>query len=553
MDTKVPRIAHAVRFLQVSHLLLWTMWRIYRDRRRIIRAHTSGDYAIKPASAALLRALLHFREKAPRLGVLVIKFGQFLSSRVDLLPEQAVAILSSLQDNVPPEPFEYIVSALESELGKPIREVFSMLEPACTAAASIGQVHKAVLAATGETVAVKVQRPHAEQLIRMDVKALNFVIFIIGRFVNLNGFVDLVDLFHEFERALYKEIDYVQEAANVKRFKEMFQHDPMIYVPRVYDQYVSRRLLVLEWIDGIKINNYSGLDAAGVNRLEVVKRTICAYFYQFFEAGFFHADPHPGNIFVKVEAKRKDPVIAFVDFGIMGFHTKTIKKSLKDVFLAFIARDTQSLVQALARLGFIGEGANLASIEHSLSLLIERYYGMTFGEISKTDIFEMVQDAAHLFYGQPLRIPAQFAFTGRAISTLMSISTELAPEFNIIEAAIPYARKFLGFDAKGMEQALIQFCKHLLATGKTLLTLPRTLERFLTELERGQIEVRIHNGREGAHKELPGGYTFAWPFLFGASLLGGIFLLADVHQFAAGWFCFGLTGLATLRLLLKRA
>ncbi len=141
----------------------------------------------------------------------------------------------------------------------------------------------------------------------MDLRTLKFVVWVITRLVDMSDVIDLIGVYREFERTIYEEIDYVREAANAKRFKEMFKDDPKVYIPRVYDQYVSRRVLVLEWIDGIKINDYTALDVAGINRLEVAKRTVCAYFYQFFEAGFFHADPHPGNIFVKKGRKAMDP------------------------------------------------------------------------------------------------------------------------------------------------------------------------------------------------------------------------------------------------------
>ncbi len=566
MPTKTPRINRLfqlVRFLRVSRLLLWTIWVIYRERRRVVRAHARGNDAVRPDSEVLIEVLVAFREAAVELGVLMIKLGQFLSSRVDLLPEKAIALLSTLQDEVPPAPFDHVVQVLESELGRPVEEVFSLLERKCTAAASLGQVHKAVLASTGETVAVKIQRPNNDQLVRMDLSTLKFVIWIITRFVDVNGFIDLMGVYHEFKRTIYEEIDYVREAANARRFKEMFKDDPMIYIPRVYDQYLSRRVLVLEWIDGIKINDYAALNAAGIDRLEVAKRTVCAYFYQFFEAGFFHADPHPGNIFVKKGPTGDGPIVTLVDFGMVGSITKHMKRFMKDVFLAYITRDARSLVHALSELGFIDEGANLTSIERAMSLMIERYHGMTLGEVSDLDIPEMVQDVEYLLYGQQIQIPAQFAFTGRAVGILAGVSTGLAPEFNFVEVATPYARKFLGLDAKGAEQTLKQLFSQLLDTGRVLLALPRSLEQVITRLEAGQIEVKLGSlgssgwiglrGRRrgrgtGGLSGLPG---FTLLFMFVASLAGGIFLLTDAHQSGASWFCFGLAGLAMLRLLVK--
>src|SRR6266568_1777620 len=302
MPTITPRInrfTQLARFLRVSRLLLWTLWVIYRERRRVVRAYACGNCAVHPNSDVLIEVLVAFRETALELGVLMIKLGQFLSSRADLLPEKAIAVLSSLQDEVPPAPFSHVVQVIESELGKPVDQVFSLLERKCTAAASLGQVHKAILASTGEAVAVKIQRPNIDQLVRMDLSTLKFVIWVINRFVDTSEFIDLMGVYREFKRTVYEEIDYVTEAANAKRFKEIFKDDPTIYIPGVYDDYTSRRVLVLEWIDGIKINDYAAIEAAGVSRLEVAKRTVRAYFYQFFNEGFFHADPHPGNIFVQ--------------------------------------------------------------------------------------------------------------------------------------------------------------------------------------------------------------------------------------------------------------
>src|SRR3989440_7027711 len=180
MGRKTPRInrfSQIVRFLRVSRLLLWTIWVIYRERRRVVRARERGNYEVQPNIDVLIEVLVAFRKTAIELGVLMIKLGQFLSSRADLLPERALDVLSSLQDEVPPAPFTHVVSLIETELGKPVDQVFSLLERKCTAAASLGQVHKAILASTGEEVAVKVQRPNIDQLVRMDLSTLKFVIW----------------------------------------------------------------------------------------------------------------------------------------------------------------------------------------------------------------------------------------------------------------------------------------------------------------------------------------------------------------------------------------
>jgi predicted unusual protein kinase regulating ubiquinone biosynthesis (AarF/ABC1/UbiB family) len=574
MQKKTPRInrfSQMLRFLRVSRLLLWTIWVIYRERRRVIRARERGNYDVHPNIDVLVQVLVAFRVTAVKLGVLMIKLGQFLSSRADLLPEQALAALSSLQDEVPPEPFSHVVSVLETELGKPVEQVFSVLERKCTAAASLGQVHKAILASTGEEVAVKVQRPNIDQLVGMDLSTLKFVIWVINRFVDTSEFIDLMAVYREFKRTVYEEIDYVTETANAKRFKEMFKDDPNIYIPCVYEDYTTRRVLVLEWIDGIKINDYAAIEAAGVSRLEVAKRTVRAYFYQFFTEGFFHADPHPGNIFVLPEGKAEKkvtvsegPVIAFVDFGMVGSLTKNMKKSLKDLFLSFVSRDSRALVKALSRLGFIGEGANMAAMERGVSLMMEQYYGMTLGEARDMEIPEVAQDMENLLYGQPFQIPAQFAFTGRAVGVLVGVATGLSPDFNFVEVATPYARKFLGLDAEGAGQTLQDIFNQVLETGRILLTLPRSLEQVITKLETGQIEVKLSDnarngrsrrrgrGRGDRNNEREGGLSgFSWVLLFGAEMVGGV-VLSVIHQPIPSWFCLGLAGVTALALLVRR-
>jgi predicted unusual protein kinase regulating ubiquinone biosynthesis (AarF/ABC1/UbiB family) len=559
---RLNRLSQIVRFLSFSRLFFWTLWVIYGERRRMSGAQARGTTGEHSNSAMLVQMLVAFREAAVKQGGLLIKLGQFLSTHVELLPEQAIAVLSSLQDEVPPAPFAHIVSVIESELGKSVEEVFSLLERKCTAAASLGQVHKAVLASTGETVAVKIQRPQIDQQVRLDLRALKFVIWVITRLLDTDNVIDLMDVYQEFERTIFEELDYVREAANAKRFKELFKDDPTISIPRVYDQYVARRILVLEWVDGIKINDYAALEAAGINRFEVARRTVSAYFYQFFEVGFFHADPHPGNIFVKQGPPGEGPIVTFVDFGMVGGYTQQMQWFMKEAFLALLVRDSRSFVNALAQLGFIGEGADMTSIERSLSQLLEGYYGMTLGKAGELS-FTLLQEIGQLLYRQPFRIPAQFAFTGRAVGMLIGIATGLAPELDMVELATPYVRRFLYPDAKRMEQAVQQFFSQVLTAGKVLLMLPRALEQILTKLETGQFEIKLASnessgwgglrGRRSARgaSEASAVFAFTWLFMFAASLAGGIILLTDAHRLIAGWFCFALTGLSALRVWVK--
>jgi predicted unusual protein kinase regulating ubiquinone biosynthesis (AarF/ABC1/UbiB family) len=562
MNTHTPRISRVGemgRFLSLLRLFVWTLWVIFRERRRMISAQARGYSREYAGSDALVQVVAAFRDAAVREDVLLIKLGQFLSTRVDLLPERAISILRTLQDEVPPAPFDEIVDVIESELGRPIAEVFSVLERTCTAAASLGQVHRAVLASTGETVAVKIQRPHIEQMVKLDLRALRWVIWGITRLVGPNNVIDLRGFYYEFERTLYEELDYIREAANAKRFQALFKDDPTIGIPRVYDEYVSRRVLVLEWVEGITIDDCAALDATGIDRRELARCTVSAYFYQFFEVGFFHADPHPANLLVTPGLD--GPMVTLVDFGMVGSYTQPMRHAMKEAFLAVVSRDAGSLMLALSDLGFVGDRANPALLERALSRLLERYAGMTLGEVKEVGLASILQDIAHLLYGQPMRIPAQFALTGRAIGLVMGVATELDPEFDFIAVATPYARAFMGLDTRGIEETALQLLSLVLGSGRALLALPQAVERLLVKLEAGELEVKVGaelRGPLGLHRRNAGtgnvaqvpGYT--WPIIFAASLLGGIFLLTDTRQFAAAWFCILLAALGAVRVWVNR-
>jgi predicted unusual protein kinase regulating ubiquinone biosynthesis (AarF/ABC1/UbiB family) len=563
MDTHTPRISRVRevgRFLSLLRLFVWTLWVMFRERRRMISAQARGSLREYSDGDALIQVVAAFRDAALKEDVLLIKLGQFLSTRVDLLPERAITILRTLQDEVPPAPYDQIVEVIESELGKPIAEVFSTLERTCTAAASLGQVHKAVLASTGETVAVKIQRPQIEHMVRLDLRALRWVIWGIMHLVGRNSVIDLWGFYYEFERTLYEELDYVHEAANAKRFHALFKDDPTIGIPHVYDEYVSRRLLVLEWVEGIKIDNIAALDAAGIDRRELAICTVNAYFYQFFQVGFFHADPHPANLLVTPAPDWDGPMITLVDFGMVGSYTHPMRHSMKEAFLAVLSHDAGSLVLALSELGFVGDRANPASLERALSRLLDTYSGITLGEVEEGGLASILQDVAHLLYGQPLRIPAQFALTLRAIGLLIGVATALDPDFDFIAVATPYARAFMGLDTRGIEEAVVQLLSQVLGSGRALLALPTAVERLLVKLEAGDLEVKVgaevrgplglgRRGGTGNAAPVPG---YTWPIIFAASLLGGIFLLADTRQVVAAWFCIGLAALGAVRVWVNR-
>jgi predicted unusual protein kinase regulating ubiquinone biosynthesis (AarF/ABC1/UbiB family) len=536
------------------------MWVMYRERRRVVRAQVSGTSETYANEDALVQVAWALRDAAIKQDVVLIKLGQFLSTRVDLLPERAIAILRTLQDTVPPAPFDQIQEVVESELGRPIPEVFSVLRPSCVAAASLGQVHQAILASTGETVAVKIQRPQIDQAVRQDLRALHTVIWVITRFVGTRGVIDLMGFYSEFARTLYEELDYVREAANARRFQLMFQNEPAIYIPHVYDQYVSRRLLVLEWVDGVKIDDFEALDAAGINRHELARRVTSIYFYQFFEVGFFHADPHPANLLVTIGQDGDDPVVIMVDFGMVGVYTQRTRHFVKEVFLALLVRDAHSLVLALSQLGFIEDGANRASLEQCISWLLECYAGMRLGTVKEEGLSSILQDISQQLYGQPVRIPAQFALTGRAIGLLAGVGTELDPEFDFFGVATPYARAFLGLESSDVELLGEQVLTQLLTAGTALVKLPQRIEQLLARVEAGELQLTVDTELRGplsrlrrrSSSETGSARHFVWPLMLTVALAGGILFLIAGHQLLATWFCLVLAGLCVVGVVFRR-
>jgi predicted unusual protein kinase regulating ubiquinone biosynthesis (AarF/ABC1/UbiB family) len=558
-QSRVNRFTQTVRALSVARLLLWTMWVIYRERRRMLRARERGDTEAQPDIQLLIEVLVSFRKTAVELGGLMIKLGQFLSSRADLLPQQALGVLSSLQDEVPPAPFSHVVCLVESELHKPVTELFSSLAPEATAAASLGQVHRATLPDTGQVVAVKVQRPDIRRLVDMDLSTFRFVLWVISRFVDTSEFIDLWAFFGEFKRTISEELDYVREAANAKRLGEIFKDRPHILIPKVIDGYTSRRVLVLEWVDGIKVNDYPQLEQAGVSRMAVARNTVDAYFYQFFEIGFFHADPHPGNIFVQPGPSPTEPIIALVDFGMVGSLTRSTRQGLTDLLLGFVFNKPHDMVVALSRLGFIGEGANLSAIERGVGRMMEQYQGMTLAEARNLNVSEVAHELEDLVYRQPFRIPAQFAFFGRAIGTLSGLATGLAPQSSLVTLAVPYARNLTGLNREGAGKTAQDVIRQVLDTGRVALALPTTLERVLTRLESGDLEVRVaENGRNGATpthrrhtapRQTSSGIVPLVVCL--ASLAAGVILTLNQVTLAA-WFCLGVGGLVAASLPFRR-
>ena len=441
------------------------------------------------ARARHRKLAMEFRELAIELGGVMIKLGQFLSTRVDVMPPEVIEPLSGLQDEVAPVAWQGIEQQLIREFQAPPGDVFAWIDETALAAASLGQVHLAKLD-SGEEVAVKIQRPGIDVIIETDLTALRFVISWLKRIGFIQRRADLPALYEEFASNLREELDYIQEAENADRFADTFEADPGVEIPRPMWELTTGRVLVLERIHGIKINKYSSLEDAGVSRKEVAHRLFRLYLRQIFVDGFFHADPHPGTLFI-----RPDPagppaqrgvrfVLVFVDFGMVGTIPPDVRDRLRDVLVAVIQRDFRRIVRLAKELNFLLPEADETAVARALETLFERYYGMSLGELSKIDISEiegLISEFQDLLYQFPFQVPQNFILLGRCLGILNGQATGLDPDFNPVEEIEPFARQLLGEQAGPELERLLQDALEWLSVVATLPREVNTTMRFLRD------------------------------------------------------------------------
>jgi predicted unusual protein kinase regulating ubiquinone biosynthesis (AarF/ABC1/UbiB family) len=459
--------------------VLW--WDIFLRRiglRRISR---------RTAPARYQKAAKRFRALATTMGGVWIKLGQFLSSRLDVLPESITSELAGLQDEVAPVGFESIRQVIEAAFGTSLDQRFSSFEREPLASASLGQVHRACLPG-GECVVVKVQRPRIHDLLRIDLAALKTVVGWLKRYPPITRRADLEALYGEFSRTLWEEVDYLAEAENARRFGEMFAEDIDIRIPDVYASHTTDDVLTLEDVYFIKITDYDAIDAAGVDRVEVADRLFRTYLRQIFVEGFFHADPHPGNLFVEPLDDGGWRLI-FVDFGMVGRLTQETKQGLRDVVIAVGTRDIDRLMQAYQTLGVLLPSADLARIQEAEAALFEQLWGKSMRELIRTHPQEMrkfVNQFRDVLYEMPFQVPDNLIFFGRCVSILSGMCTGLNPEFNLFEGIRPFAEGLFQEDGGDW---LGEVFNILIEQARALSTLPSHLESTLSRIDRGDVTV----------------------------------------------------------------
>jgi predicted unusual protein kinase regulating ubiquinone biosynthesis (AarF/ABC1/UbiB family) len=429
---------------------------------------------------------VNVRETLLELGPTFIKVGQLFSTRADLFPTEFVEELSKLQDRVPAFSYEQVVAIVEADLGKSIKTLYRNLDPVPLAAASLGQVHRAQLQ-SGEEVVVKVQRPGLKKLFSIDLEILKGITRYFQNHPDWGQGRDWMGIYDECCKILWEEIDYLNEGRNADTFRRNFRDADWVKVPRVYWRYASPRTLTLEYLPGIKISHYEALEAAGLDRRHIARLSAKAYLQQILEGGFFHADPHPGNLAVSPEGE-----LIFYDFGMMGQVQSITREKLMGTFFGIAQKDADRVIQSLIELGALVPTSDLGAVRRSVQYMLDNFMDKPFEAQS---IGAISDDLYEIAYGQPFRFPATFTFVMRAFSTLEGVGRGLDPEFNFMEVAKPFAMQLMNNESpSGNSGSLLdEISRQAMQVSNSALGLPRRLEDTLDKLERGDLKVRVRS------------------------------------------------------------
>jgi len=491
---------------------------------------------------------ISFRNLAIQMGGVLIKVGQFLSSRVDILPKEVTEELVGLQDEVPPVKFDAIRKVVENELGNTLASLFLTFDEKPLAAASLGQVHRATIASTYQVafsksdsspsaVAVKVQRPNIDRIIETDLSALQTVGNWLHRYRPLRKHADIPELLKEFAVILHQEIDYENEARNAETFAKNFSDDPNVRVPVVVWSHTKRRVLTLEDVWAIKITDYQAITQAGISRSEVASRLLNTYLQQIFEDAFFHADPHPGNLFVNplpmptgfeyLKQTKPKWQLTFVDFGMVGTIPPKLRAGLRELLIGVGTQDASRVVKAYQMLDVLLPNADITLLEKAEAKVFERFWGKNMSElmsISKEEMREFANDYRELIYSMPFQVPQNIIFLARAVGILSGMCTGLDPNFNVWDHLAPFAQKLIADEVKMNREVWLDEFMNL---AKALFSVPPKMQTILDRMDRGDIAVRTPEVTrqtqrlEGALHQVVAG------IIFGALLLSGTQLLLE--------------------------
>ncbi|GAA1537403.1 putative unusual protein kinase regulating ubiquinone biosynthesis (AarF/ABC1/UbiB family) [Microbacterium ginsengiterrae] len=480
----------------------------------------------------MLRFARRFHTLAVELGGLMIKVGQFMSSRLDVLPPEITDELAGLQDEVPAVPYSAIKKLAEAELGVPLDRAFAWVDENALAAASLGQVHRARLseldaADTGLLdVVVKVQRPGIDEIVAVDLAALRRVGGWLRRVRIVSDRVDAPALVEEFAQTSLEEIDYLHEAANGERFRDAFADNPRVDTPEIVWERTTRRVLTLSDVTAIKINDTAALRRAGIDPSEVADAFAEVMFDQVFTHGFVHADPHPGNIFVTpTPGTDRGWKFTFVDFGMMAEVPASLRGGLRTLLIAVTARDSKGLVAAAQEIGVLLPTADTVELERALSALFARFGGMGFAELAKVDprdFKDFADEFGDMVRALPLQLPENMLLLIRAVSLTSGMCSALDPSFNVWDAAEPYTGRLLRDESGNLMQ---DFARQAMATANTTMGLPQRIDDVITRIDDGTVSIDTSRLERRLDSLIRIGRRAVAAVLFAGLVVGGALLL----------------------------
>ena len=475
-----------------------------------------------------------------QLGPTFIKIGQSLSTRADLIPLEYIQELSQLQDNVPPFSTDEAIAVIEGELGKPVYDLFDDFEIEPLASASLGQVHRAKLY-TGKEVVVKVQRPGLEKIFNLDFEVVHRLIRILTRFFKSFKKYNLEAVHEEFFEILFREIDYVHEGKNAERFRTNFRGYSQIKVPKIHWKYSTKKILTLEYLPGIKVDDRAALEANNINLDNIIKLGICSYLKQLLIDGFFQSDPHPGNMAVSQRGE-----LIFYDFGTMAEVKTFAKDQMMQVFFAVLKKDTDTVVDNLVYMGLIEPLNDMTPVKRIVAFLLENF------REKPVDVraFEQVSDEVYsMFKSQPFRLPPQLSFILNSLTSLDCIARAFDPQYNLLAASQPFVKNLaLSGSGGSVVTVMVRQAKEMIKSSLNQSDLSERFFRgFEERIDRGELQFRVRSlENERVLKRINLGIrSLIYACLTGFVLLSASILMTTVYtKFAL--ICFGFAGLFSL-------